>query len=346
MSKPISYKTAGVDIDVADATKRSMAKSLETKDPRVLNRIGAFASLFDGRFPSMKEPILVLKMEEPGSKQKLAFERGLVRSVCFDMINHLINDIAVMGAAPLAVQDAVICGKLEQLVVEEIVQSVADACREQDCSLVGGETSEQPGVLAPGTYVLTASIVGVVDKSAVIDGARIAEDDTVLAVQSSGLHTNGYSLVRALLARDSTLELSAVGEETFIEAIMKPHRCYYQSLKGLFGNPDLHGLAHITGGGIEGNLCRIIPRGLCAKIDVSKLRVPQVFKVIQQRGDVSQADMLKTFNMGAGLVVVCAASSAAKVISHFAEFGVESYPIGTITAASDSPIEMDGELKL
>jgi phosphoribosylformylglycinamidine cyclo-ligase len=346
MSTPISYKTSGVDIDVADATKRNMAKSLATKDPRVLNQIGAFASLFDGKFPNMKDPILVLKMEEPGSKQKLAFERGLVRSVCFDMINHLINDIVVMGATPLAVQDAVICGKLEQKVVEEIVQSVADACREQECSLVGGETSEQPGVLAPGTYVLTASIVGVVDKSSVIDGSRIAEGDTVIAVQSSGLHTNGYSLVRALMARDPLLENSPVGKETFIEAIMRPHRCYYQPLKGLFTEPGLHGLAHITGGGIEGNLCRIIPRGLCAQVDVSRLRVSEVFKVIQRRGDVSQADMLKTFNLGAGLVAVCAPQSASRIISAFAEHGIEAYPVGVVEKASESkPIRLTGDLE-
>lgn len=195
MKEQLSYEKAGVNIEVADAAKRAMAKSLETTDKRILNKIGVFATLFDGTFPGYKHPVLVLKTEEPGSKQKLAFQYNRVSPICYDMVNHLINDIVVMGATPLAVQDAIICGKLEKEVVTQIVNSISEACREQDCVLTGGETSEQPGIIEPGIYILTASIVGVVEKSKVIDGSKIRKGDLVLAVASNGPHTNGYSLI-------------------------------------------------------------------------------------------------------------------------------------------------------
>jgi phosphoribosylformylglycinamidine cyclo-ligase len=162
MKEQLSYEKAGVNIEVADATKGAMAKSLETTDRRVLNRIGVFASLFDGRFPEYEHPVLVLKTEEPGSKQKLAIQYNRALSIGYDIVNHLINDIIVMGAKPLAVQDVIICGKLEKEVVNQIVESISNACRDQDCVLTGGETSEQPGVIEAGTYILTASIIGVV----------------------------------------------------------------------------------------------------------------------------------------------------------------------------------------
>ena len=156
-----SYASAGVDIDNADQTKREMARSLETNDARVLNKIGAFATLFDGHFPEYQHPVLVLKSEEPGSKQKLAFAHGHYESVCYDLVNHLINDIIVMGAHPLSMQDVIVCGKLEKDVITRVVDAMAAACRAQECTLTGGETSEQPGVVPAGTYVLTASVVGV-----------------------------------------------------------------------------------------------------------------------------------------------------------------------------------------
>ncbi len=199
MKEHFSYKKAGVDIEVATDTKRAMARSLETGDKRVLNKIGAFASLFDASFPEYEHPVLVLKTDEPGSKQKLAFEHNRISSICYDLVNHLVNDVIVMGATPLAVLDVVVCGKLEKEVVVQIVESISKACKEQGCVLVGGETSEQPGVIEARTYVLAGSIVGVVEKSKVIDGSNIQEGDSILAVASNGLHTNGYSLVRSLI---------------------------------------------------------------------------------------------------------------------------------------------------
>jgi phosphoribosylformylglycinamidine cyclo-ligase len=330
MPDEFSYAKSGVDIDVADAAKREMAATLATTDANVLNRVGAFASLYDAAFPGYQHPVLVLKTEEPGSKQKLALANGHVESICYDMINHLINDIAVMGAKPLSVQDAIICGKLEKDVVGRLVATMAAACRAQGCTLTGGETSEQPGVLESGTYVLTSSIVGVVEKAKIIDGSRIAPGDTVLAVASNGLHTNGYSLARALMtARPEILQRQVEGQ-SFLEAILRPHTCYYQAIRGLFDNPALHGLAHITGGGIQDNLNRILPAELDASIDKAAIRVLPIFKLIREMGNVPDADMLRTFNMGVGLTMVVDSAFAPAAAAHVRAAGIDCYQIGTI----------------
>ncbi|MFH1055011.1 MAG: phosphoribosylformylglycinamidine cyclo-ligase [Candidatus Altiarchaeota archaeon] len=331
MRGKISYKKAGVDIDVADSAKRDMAKILKTNDKRVLNRVGAFASLYDGSFPGYEHPLLVLKTEEPGSKQKLAFQHNRISSISYDLINHLVNDIIVMGAKPLAVQDAIICGKLEKDVVKKLVENISKACREQECVLTGGETSEQPGVLEAGTYILTANIVGVVEKSRIIDGSKITEGDAVLAVASNGLHTNGYSLLRKLTAQRPEVLKVKVGGEPFLEAILRPHKCYYKSFRGLFNLPHLHGMAHITGGGIEGNLNRILPRELDAVVELGKIKVPEIFKVIQRMGDIEYKDMLRTFNMGVGMTLVVEPKTIAEIHRHLKEKGCESYVIGKIT---------------
>jgi phosphoribosylformylglycinamidine cyclo-ligase len=272
----------------------------------------------------------VLKTEEPGSKQKLAFQHHRVSSIAYDLVNHLINDIIVLGATPLSVQDAVICGKLEPEVVGQLVAAIADACRAQGCTLTGGETSEQPGVIEPGIYVLVASIVGVVEKSRIIDGSRIVEGDKVLALAANGLHTNGYSLVRALIAQKPEIMGTTVGGESFLDAILKPHQCYYQYLKDLFDWPALHGMAHITGGGIAGNLNRILPSGLDAVIDLNEIRVLPIFKLIRDLGNIDEPDMLRTFNMGVGLTLVTSKTATADVRRHLAAKGCESYVIGRI----------------
>ncbi|MBI3332300.1 phosphoribosylformylglycinamidine cyclo-ligase [Candidatus Peregrinibacteria bacterium] len=339
-----TYKDSGVNIAQADAAKRAMAKSIDTGDKRVLNRHGAFASLVEGSFPGYKEPVLVLKTEEPGSKQKLAFAHGNVRSICFDTINHLINDIIVMGATPLFVQDAVICGKIEPKVVTEIVDGFASACKEQGCVLTGGETSEQPGVLPAGTYILTASIVGVVEKAKIIDGSAIKEGDIVLALPSNGLHTNGYSLVRRLMESQPKILKEKVGSDSFLDAILKPHTCYFPHLKGLFRNPALHGLAHITGGGIPGNLHRILPKGLDAEIDLGTINVLPIFKVIQKYGDVPTEDMLRTYNLGVGIIAVVDAKEASAIASALKKSGCAAYPIGKIVKGNQK-VKTSGSLQ-
>ncbi|MBI3816723.1 phosphoribosylformylglycinamidine cyclo-ligase [Candidatus Peregrinibacteria bacterium] len=326
----LSYAASGVNISAADRAKRGMAKDLKTTDRRVLNALGAFASLFDARFPGYRHPVLVLKTEEPGSKQKLALEHGHARSLCFDMINHLVNDIAVMGATPLAVQDAIICGKLESATVREIVRGIADACRAQGCVLTGGETSEQPCVLPTGTYIVTSSIVGVVEKARVIDGSRIREGDCVIGVASNGLHTNGYSLVRALLTKHPRLAKQKIGSRTFLETILLPHTCYYRAIRDLFQDRSLHGMAHITGSGIGGNLKRILPRNLDARINLSAINILPVFRVIRALSSASDREMLRTFNLGIGLAIVAKRSEVKRIITHLRRHGHRSSVIGEI----------------
>lgn len=324
----------GVNIDLANQTKAEMASALESSDARVMNRLGAFASLYDIEMPEYRHPVLVMKTEEPGSKQLLAFKADRVESVCRDMINHLINDCVVMGAKPLVVQDAVICGKLEKEIVGRIVKAISECCREQGCSLTGGETSEQPGVLAPGSYILTSSIVGIVERDLVIDGSRIEVGDAVIGLESSGPHTNGYTLIRRLLAENPQLAQRDIEGTSFFDRVMESHRCYYSGIKDLFPTRKLRGLAHITGGGIAENLNRILPEGVDAKIDLSLYRPGALFKTIRELGAVSDAEMLRTFNLGVGLVAVVKPSDADSVIDHLDAKGFPAFRIGEIVAGS------------
>lgn len=325
----LSYSKAGVDITYTDAIKSEMAKHLETKDRKVLNGVGPFASLYDISFPEIKNPVLVLKSEEPGSKQKLAMEYGYTESICHDMINHLVNDIIVMGAKPLAVLDTIVCGNAEKDTIISFVKGISEACKNNECSLVGGETSIQPQVVDNGVYILTSSIAGIVEKDDIVDGTKILENDVILAVASNGLHTNGYSLVRLLMDKMPQIKLDKVDGETFIEKIMKPHTPYYTALKDLFGKSFLNGMAHITGGGIEGNLSRIIPDGLCAKIDLSKIKPLSIFKYIKVNGSISDSEMLSTFNCGVGFIIVTSYKYKDSVKKHIKKF-YDCYEIGNI----------------
>lgn len=338
----LSYSKAGIDITYTDTIKREMAKHLDTKDDRVLNGLGPFASLYDIKFQEIENPVLVLKSEEPGSKRKLAIEYGYSESICHDMVNHLVNDIVVMGAKPLAVLDTIVCGNAEADTIKTLVKGVSDACKENECSLVGGETSIQPLVVDPGVYVLTSSIAGIVERSKVIDGSQIKEGDAVLAIASNGLHTNGYSLVRLLMDKMPQIKLDKIDGLTFIEQIMKPHTPYYRSIKDLFDKDVIHGMAHITGGGIEGNLCRIIPEGLSAKIDLSKIKILDIFKYIRNNGNISDEEMLRTFNCGVGFNIVTNQKDKAAVMHHVSRF-YDCYEIGVIESG-DRKVKFENRL--
>ncbi len=323
-----------VDIDVANDTKAGLSEFIDGQDPRVLNRVGAFASLFTLDASKYRSPVLVLKTEEPGSKQVLAFRHDRIESVCDDMINHLVNDCIVMGADPLAVQDLIVCGKMEKATVTRIVAAVAAASRRQGCVLTGGETTEQPDVIPSGTYVLASSIVGVVERDSIIDGSSIHVGDTVIGLASSGPHTNGYTLIRDLLAANPALERRDVGGRSFLDAVLEPHRCYYQALKGLFAARLLTGMAHITGGGIRENLDRVLPAHVDANIDLGTYRVPPIFSAIRDVAHASDETMIRTFNLGIGMAIVCRRSAEADVLGHLNERGEIAYPIGQIVSGA------------
>lgn len=329
----MTYAAAGVDIAAADAAKRDMARLLEPQDPRILNGVGPFATLIDASFPEYRHPVIVFKTEEPGTKQKLAAAHGAFRSLCFDLVNHLVNDIAVMGAVPVAVQDAIICGALQPDAVTAMVAGLAEACRAQECSLTGGETSEQPGVLEPGTYVLAASVVGVVEYANVIDGRRIGAGDTVLALAANGVHTNGYSLVRRLLEHDRSLAGRPLGKHSVLDELLRPHRCYLPALRPCLGSANLHGLAHVTGGGMAANLGRVLPDGTAAEIELPRIAVPEIFSVLRAAGGLPDDEMLRVFNCGAGMLAVVAAGSEGELRSAAGAAGVACYPVGRIVAA-------------
>ncbi len=332
-----------VDIDVANDTKAGLSAVIDGKDPRVLNRVGAFASVFRLDVGRFREPVLVLKTEEPGSKQVLAFQQDRIESVCFDMINHLINDCVVLGAEPLAVQDLIICGRMDKESVTRIVSACAAACAAQGCALTGGETTEQPDVVAAGTYILGSSIVGVVERDKLIDGSRIERGDVVIALASSGPHTNGYTLIRDLLKKTPALAAEKVGAATFLDAVLEPHRCYYPALKGLFPRGVITGLAHITGGGIRENLDRILPKTLDASIDLSLYRAPAVFDRIRRAAGSSADEMLRTFNLGVGLTLVCRERNADAVLEHLRAAGEDAYAIGEIVAGKGA-VQCRGEV--
>lgn len=323
-----------VNIDLANDTKQVIAKTLSTENTRLLNKTGAFASLYDFKFEEYSDPVIVLKTEEPGSKQLLAMQYDRIEGVCYDMINHLINDCIVMGAKPLTVQDAIICGKMDKNIVTRIVAAMSEACKKQDCILTGGETSEQPGVLGDNTYILTSSIVGIVDRKDIVDGSKISVGDTVIALESSGIHTNGYTLVRTIMREHPEIMSADVEGKSFIDAILEPHRCYYSSLKGLFGTGVINGMAHITGGGICENLNRILPDNINAEIDLKTYDVPYIFKLLKETGDVSDAEMLRTFNLGVGLALVTPPEKSGDVVSYLEKVGLKSKIIGRIVSGN------------
>lgn len=326
----LSYKNSGVDIDAANSTKKNIAKVLRAQNKNVLNKVGAFATLYDGTFPEYKHPVLVFKTEEPGTKQKLAIENNSIETLCGDLVGHLINDAIVMGAKPLSVQDCIVCGKMEKDVILKIVSSLAKACKENRCLLTGGETSEQPGVVPEGTYILTANITGVVEKDLIIDGSKIKEGDVVLALASNGVHTNGISLIRKIIKEFPKILKEKIDGKSFMETILTPHRCYYNGLKSLLRNKGLVGLAHITGGGIKENLNRILPPNLNAVVNVNKIKILNIFKILKKFSKLGDKEMFRAFNMGVGITAVVKENFKKDMINHLKKSGIDTYEIGKI----------------
>jgi phosphoribosylformylglycinamidine cyclo-ligase len=309
---PETYAAAGVDISAADRAKELIKKKVRaTFSSNVLTEIGLFAGLF--QLSGYKAPVLVSSVDGVGTKLKLAIALDKHDTVGIDLVNHCINDIFTCGAEPLFFLDYIAMGKLVPEQVESIVSGLAKACSEAGCSLIGGETAEMPGLYVPGDYDLAGFIVGVVERNKVITGRTIEAGDVILGLPSSGLHTNGYSLARKIFStkRDKLETYYTELGCTLGESLLEPHICYYPILKSSL--PLIKGIAHITGGGIPGNLPRILPKGLGARIDKKSWRVPPIFTLIQKKGNVDEKEMFRVFNMGMGMLVVCSPTNVDKI---------------------------------
>ncbi|HSF40488.1 MAG TPA: phosphoribosylformylglycinamidine cyclo-ligase [Thermoanaerobaculia bacterium] len=333
--KPSAYAAAGVDIDAQEkglARVKKLAKSTFT--PGVLTEIGSFGGLFRPDLSGMTEPVLVASADGVGTKLVVARMAGDYSSVGRDLVNHCVNDILVQGARPLFFMDYLGAGVLEPGKMVELVSGVADGCRENGCALLGGETAEMPGFYQPGDYELVGFIVGIVDRPKVLDGSKVAAGDVLVGLPSSGLHTNGYSLARKILfdQRGLGVEDKAPWEKkkTVGEVLLAPHLSYLKPIEPLLGHSALHGMAHITGGGLTDNLPRILPEGTHALIRVGSWPLPDLFHFLEEEGGVDSEEMFRVFNMGIGMVLAVAPAGLAEVLSLLRSVGQKSYLIGTV----------------
>lgn len=335
MTKPVSYSDAGVSIDTANqAVKKISQYAKSTFNSRTLSNIGSFGGMFDAKFPEMDEPILVSSADGVGTKLKIAFETKIHNTIGQDLVNHCVGDILVQGAKPLFFLDYFATGKLSSDVTASVVEGLAIACRENGCVLLGGETAEMPGFYADSEYDLAGFIVGIVDKSKVIDGKNIKSGDVVLGLPSVGLHTNGYSLARKLFFEIGGLSVddkpAELDGETVGNALLKPHKSYLPVLKDLLDKSVIKGLAHITGGGLLENIPRILPENTSVKIKRGTWNELPIFGLMQKLGNVEDKEMFRTFNMGIGMVIICSENHKEQIISHTKNLGEECFEIGKI----------------
>ena len=333
----MDYKASGVDIDAGnEAVRRIRGLARSTFTPGVLSDIGSFGGLFRLDLGAFREPVLVSSADGVGTKLKVAFLANRHDSIGADLVNHCVNDILVQGAEPLFFLDYLGTGRLSPHVAEQIVSGMARACRENGCALLGGETAEMPGFYAEGEYDVAGFIVGAVDRLRLIDGRSIAPGDVLLGIPSSGLHTNGYSLARRIVFDHLRLGIDSHVAElgaTIGDVLLAPHRSYLPLVRPLLAGGRIKGMAHITGGGITDNLPRVLPEGTAAMVDRASWEVPPLFRWLQSSGGVPGDDMMRTFNMGIGLIVVVSSGDADRVLAAAAKGGEPgARVIGTIVS--------------
>ena len=331
---PITYADAGVDISRANRTKQRIKYLAHKTFTRgVLSEIGGFGGLFAVDKTKYTDPVLVSSVDGVGTKLKIAFEMDLHSTVGADLVNHCVNDIAVQGAAPLFFMDYLATGTLDPSIAEKVVEGIADACKHNGCALIGGETAEMPGFYPDGEYDLAGFIVGVVEREKIITGKDVQIGDIILGLPSNGLHTNGYSLARKLL-----FEVAHYSADTYVNEVknkvgnelMRTHKSYWPALRKLIDGQCVAALAHITGGGITENLPRVLPRGTAAVIELGSWPVLPIFEHLQQLGNVPQDEMLRTFNMGLGMLLVVPSAKFKKAQSVLERVGEKAYTIGRI----------------
>ena len=331
-----AYREAGVDIDAQEEALRGIKELVRsTATPGVLSGVGSFGGLFRPDLSGLDEPILVASADGVGTKLAVARLAGDFSTVGRDLVNHCANDILVQGATPLFFLDYVGAGVLEPKAVAELVRGLAAACRENRCALLGGETAEMPGFYQEGDYELVGFIVGMVDRSALLDGSKVRAGDLLIGLPSSGLHTNGYSLARRVFFDRLGL---AVGDRIpgledrrrLGEILLEPHLSYLPALRPLLGHPALRAMAHVTGGGLTDNLPRILPEKTQAFIRVGSWQIPELFQALQEHGEVDDEEMFRVFNMGIGMVLVVDPAAAGELLKVLAGQKQKAAPIGTV----------------
>jgi phosphoribosylformylglycinamidine cyclo-ligase len=337
----ITYRDAGVDIEAGDRLVERIAKlARRTRTPEVLAGVGGFAGLC-GLPAGLAEPVLVSGTDGVGTKLKLAFATGIHDTVGIDLVAMCVNDVLTVGAKPLFFLDYFAAGKLDVDVGEAVVRGIAEGCTQAGCALLGGETAELPGMYADGEYDLAGFSVGVVDRSAIIDGAKVAAGDVVLAVASSGLHSNGYSLARRIVHDVMHLGVGDAFpglDATVGEVLLTPTKIYARAVAALLAAcpGEVRALCHVTGGGIVGNLPRVLPEGLGAELALSSYERPALFRTLAARGPVDEEEMRRTFNLGVGLCVVVTEGAATRALEALAASGERAWRFGTITPLAPS----------
>ncbi|HQF54297.1 MAG TPA: phosphoribosylformylglycinamidine cyclo-ligase [Fibrobacteria bacterium] len=335
----MNYAEAGVSLDRSDKVKNNIAAAVKsTFGPRVLGGFGGFGGCFDARNLGVN-PVLVSSCDGVGTKLKLAFMSGIHTTVGQDIVNHCVDDILVQGAKPLFFLDYIATGKLQDGVVEGIVDGLAKACRENGASLIGGETAEMPGFYPDGEYDLAGYIVGVVERENLLDGSKIRPGDVILGLSSAGLHTNGYSLARKVFFDKAKLGMDARLDGlncTLGEALMAPHRSYLKSVHPLVEEKAVNGLVHLTGGGFQGNIPRVLPEDCDAVIDRDTWEVPALFRHIMELGEIERAEMDRAFNMGIGMLVFVPAERADELAQRLADAGETVHRVGRVEKGTRS----------
>ncbi len=336
----VTYRDAGVDIDAGDELVRRIAPlARATRTEHVFSDIGGFAGLC--RIPAgLEEPLLVSGTDGVGTKLKVAFATGVHDTVGIDLVAMCVNDIITVGATPLFFLDYFATGKLDVAVGEAVVRGIAEGCKQAGCALLGGETAELPGMYADGEYDLAGFAVGVVDRCKMLEPRRVAAGDALIAVHSSGLHSNGYSLARRVLLEEAGLTLDAappeLGGNTVGQALLTPTRIYAKTVAALLGRvgEGVHAICHVTGGGIEGNLPRVLGAGLGAEVSLGSYQRPALFELIAARGPVPEAEMRRTFNLGVGLIVAAAPHAASAVVDSCRAEGERAWLLGEVLSGS------------
>ncbi len=338
-----AYRDAGVDVEAASKTKKAIVDMVRsTFRPEVLTDIGSFGGLFSANFNTMREPILVSSVDGVGTKLKVAVLMNRHDTVGRDLVNHCVNDILAMGAEPLFFLDYLAYQRHNDTMVKEIMTGLTAACRENRCALIGGEMAELSDMYRPGEYDLAGTIVGLVEKDSILDGSAVEEGDVLVGLESSGLHTNGYTLARKILLEKEALSVNDTIKEigrTVGEEFLEPHRSYLLPIKPFLCKPELHALAHITGGGFEGNISRILPDHVNARIITKSWTPFPIFRILKDKGGLSDRECYRTFNMGIGMVAIISPENVENFIEQINKTGLNTTVIGDVTPG-------DGTVKL